>query len=229
MKPLLPALLLFALAPAAAFAQQNPPQGGPGDWSFSAGLKNAHPDEWSFAVGLKTTVPNESILEILTNSAPSRGAVAECRYGDNRGAFRFRAALDAWGRNPYSKDPQFSSEVMRTRLSAGIMMNFGGLGAADLYWGFDLGADHWAIKSDFPLFGRQNYNKFAIGIGVSGQTEHLFLEFYAESHALDSKGIEKGYVPTQGFGPVLPPDMPIVKSEYPTAGLGLTFAVGARF
>jgi opacity protein-like surface antigen len=214
LKPLLTALLFFSLAPTAAFAQQSLQRGA---------------DEWSFAVGLKSTFPTESILGVLTNASLSRGAVAECRYGGDTGGFRFRAALDFWGRNPYSEAPQFTSEVMRIRPSVGIMMNFGGLGAADLYWGFDLGADHWDIKSSHPLFGSQSYNKFAFAIGVGAQAERLFLEIYAECHALDNKGIERYYVPTRGFGPELPPNMPLVKSEYPTAGQGLTFALGWKF
>jgi len=190
------------------------------------------PMELEFGVGIKTVQPLRCLLEDLTKANMSYGGFAESRlrFPGHKTVIRLRAALDDWGQNIYSKDRQYSTDVWRIMGTAGVMQNFSSFNnaIADLFWCIDVGVNHWDINSTNPLFGKEKYNRLAAGMSLGLQTEHIFIEFVAEYHSMDNKGIERA------FFPVVPPDSPLPglttgRKEENSAGAGLSFVVGWKF
>jgi hypothetical protein len=179
--------------------------------------------ELSFAVGVKTTLPLFwDVLREMTHSNMSRGFFAEGRLGDEDAYLRVRAALEDWGQNVYSEDHSYKSKVRRFRYTVGLVGQVPSIGDNDIYAGFELGINHWDIDSEFPMFGKQKYNRAAIGFLLAYQTEHMFMELGGEIHSMDQKGIEGnsweyGNDPRQKGA-----------KNHPV-GLALSFAAGWKF
>jgi hypothetical protein len=153
-------------------------------------ISKNEPIEMQFGIGVKTTPLTNALLSEMTHSDISRGVFAESRLGIYGGWVRVRAAMDDWGQN-YSKDHQHRTEVWRIRGTVGIMRYFSGYNAADLYGCVEVGVNHWDINSTHLLFGKEKYNRIAVGLNLGVQTKHMFLEIVAEFHSMDNRGIKR--------------------------------------
>jgi len=159
------------------------------------------PMELEFAVGAKTTHQLYwNVLSDMARSNMSRGVFAEGRLGvggSNLSAsfVRLRLTLDDWKRNAYSEYPQYGTAIQRVRGTIGVMRDMRRGSPNYAYYGGEFGISHWNIDSTHPLFGKEKYNTFAVGLFVVYQTEHIFLDFTLEFH---SKGHERNR-PIDGY------------------------------
>jgi hypothetical protein len=193
------------------------------------GTHKKAPINLEFAIGAKTTLAaGPTLLKDLTHTNLSRGGFVESRLSIPLGWVRARVALDDWGRNNYSGDYRYWSEVSLLRGTVGLQYFSSINAAADFYWCVEFGINHWNINSAHPLFEKEKYNRIAIGFCFGIQTEHLFLEFSPEIHSMDNKGIKRDFW-LEGLPGSLPlPAMPI-KRERSSVGVGLSFIAGWKF